>query len=58
MILSTYNEGNRSANICKQDGNYVIMFYEDGHYIRSEVSLNENAADDVAEDWVFNEIKS
>lgn len=53
MILSTYEEGNRTANVCKQDSNYVIMFYEDGNYLRSEVALSESSAEVVAEDWIL-----
>jgi len=53
MILSNYAHENRTANVCKQSGEYVIMCYEDGHYIRSEIALSETSADDIAEDWVF-----
>ena len=53
MILSTYNEGNRTANVCKQEEEYVIMFYEDRNYLRSEVALSESSAEVVAEDWVL-----
>jgi hypothetical protein len=53
MILSTYEEGNRTANVCKHDGEYVIMFYEDGKYLRSEGALTESSAEVDAEDWVL-----
>jgi hypothetical protein len=53
MILSTYEEENRTANVCKQAGEYVIMLYEDGNYLRSEVALSEGSAEVVAEDWVL-----
>ena len=53
MILSTYEEENRTANVCKQAGEYVIMFYEDGNYLHSEVALSKGSAEAVAEDWVL-----
>ena len=58
MILSTYEHENKTANVCKQGSEYVIMFYTDGNYIKSELALNETEADDIADRWVFNEIKS
>ena len=53
MILSTYEEENRTANVCKEADEYVIMLYEDGNYLRSEVALSESSAEVVAEDWVL-----
>ena len=58
MILSTYENGNRLANVCKQGGEYVIMCYEDSNYIKTLASYNEQTAEDLADDWILNEIKS
>jgi hypothetical protein len=52
MILSEFMEGNRSANVCKQQGQWVTMLYENGNYIRDEIALNENEAEAAAERWV------
>ena len=53
MILSTYEHENKSANVCKQGSEYVIMFYEDKNYLRSEIALSESSAEIIAEDWVL-----
>lgn len=58
MILNTYENENKTANVCKQGADYVIMLYTDGNYIRTETALNENDADLIADKWVLNEIKS
>jgi len=58
MILSTYEEGNRTANVCKQGNEYVTMLYENNNYLRTESARNEENAEIIAEDWVLNEIKS
>jgi hypothetical protein len=58
MILSTFENENRTANVCKQGGEYVIMLYEGGNYLRTELAINENNADLIADKWVLNEIKS
>jgi hypothetical protein len=52
MILSEFMEGNRSANVCKQQGQWVTMMYEHGKYIKDEIALNENEAEAIAENWV------
>lgn len=52
MILSEFTEGNRAANVCKQGGEWVVMMYQDGKYIKEDVALSENAAEAKAEDWV------
>jgi hypothetical protein len=57
MILSTFEHENRTANVCKQSGEYVTMFYQDNNYIRTELARNEDDAELIADKWVFNEIK-
>lgn len=52
MILSEFMEGNRSANVCKQQGEWVTMLYENEQYIRSEFALTEDEAEAAAERWV------
>jgi hypothetical protein len=58
MILSTFENENRTANVCKQSGEYVTMLYQDSNYIRTELALTEDDAEGIAENWVFNEIKN
>jgi hypothetical protein len=53
MILSTYEEDNKSANVCKQDGKYVVMYYKDNEYIRTRECNSEENAEIIAEDWVI-----
>ena len=52
MILSEFMEGNRSANVCKQQGEWVTMLYENGNYIKDEFALTELEAEARAEKWV------
>ena len=58
MILSTFEHRNRTANVCKHSREYVTMCYEDGNYIKTLPGYNQQGAEDLAEDWVLNEIKS
>jgi hypothetical protein len=52
MILSEFMEGNRSANVCRQQGQWVTMLYEHGEYIKDELALTEDEAEAIAERWV------
>ena len=54
MILSTYEEGNRLANVCKQGKEWVAMVYEDGQYLKTLLASSESHAEILAEDWVLN----
>ena len=55
MIISTFEEDNRVANVCKQQGEWVVMYYEDNLYISSDTAYNESRAEELAEDWVSKE---
>lgn len=53
MILSTFENNNKSANVCKIAGEYEVMLYKDNSYLRSQVTLTEQQAKNIAEDWVL-----
>jgi hypothetical protein len=53
MILSTFENNNKSANVCKIAGEYEVMFYKDNSYLSSQVTLTEQQAENIAEDWVL-----
>jgi hypothetical protein len=55
MILSEFMEGNRSANVCKQQNEWVTMLYENDEYLRAVICRNEDEAECVAEEWVHRE---
>ena len=52
MIISTFQEGNKTANVCKQLSEWIVMYYENDEYISSDTALNEEHAEELAEDWV------
>ena len=54
MILSTFENNNKSANVCKIAGEYEVMFYKDNSYLKSQVTFTEQQAENIAEDWVLN----
>ena len=54
MILSTFENNNKSANVCKIAGEYEIMFYKDNSYLKSQVTFTEQQAENIAEEWVLN----
>jgi len=53
MILSTFENNNKSANVCKIAGEYELMFYKDNSYLKSQVTFTEQQAENIAEDWVL-----
>jgi superoxide dismutase len=53
MIISNFEEGNRSANVCRQGKSWVVMVYENDQYLETFSAYNENQAEIIAEDWVL-----
>lgn len=53
MIVGTYEEGVRTANVCKQSSDWVVMVYENNEYQRSILARNKDEAEIIAEDWVL-----
>lgn len=53
MIISTFEEDNKMANVCKQQGEWVVMYYKDDEYIYSDTAYNQEHAEKLAEDWIF-----
>ncbi len=53
MILSTYEEDNKLANVCLQQGEWVVMIYENDQYIETLVAISESEAEVIAEDYVM-----
>ena len=53
MILSTFENNNKSANVCKIANEYEVMLYKDNSYLSSQVTLTEQQAENIAEDWVL-----
>ena len=54
MILSTFENGNKAANVCKIAGEYEVMLYIDNKFVKSQVVYNEQSGENFAEDWVLN----
>jgi hypothetical protein len=54
MILSTFENNNKFANVCKIAGEYEVMLYKDNSYLSSQVTLTEQQAKNIAKDWVLN----
>ena len=54
MILSTFENNNKTANVCKIAGQYEVMLYVDKEFVKSQVVWNEQDGEDFAEDWVLN----
>ena len=54
MILSTFENGNKVANVCKIAGEYEVMLYIDNKFVKSQVVYNEQSGENFAEDWVLN----
>lgn len=52
MIISTYENEKRAANVCKQGNEWVVMCYEDNEYLKDIVTLNENQAELIADQWL------
>lgn len=53
MILSTYEEGNKSANVCVQQGRWVVMIYENDQYLETLLATSESNAEMIAENYVM-----
>jgi hypothetical protein len=53
MIISTYEDGVRTANVCRQNRDWVVMTYENNEYLKTILARNEEEAEIVAEDWVL-----
>lgn len=53
MIISTYEEGNKAANVCLQQGEWVVMLYENSQYTETLVANSESKAEIMAEDYVM-----
>jgi hypothetical protein len=53
MIVSTYEEGIRTANVCKQSKDWVVMTYENAEHLKTILARNEEDAEIIAEDWVL-----
>ena len=54
MILSTFENNNKTANVCKIAGEYEVMLYIDNKFVKSQVVYNEQSGENFAEDWVLN----
>jgi hypothetical protein len=53
MILSTYEEGNKSANVCVQQGQWVVMIYKNNQYLETLLATSETNAEIIAENYVM-----
>ena len=53
MILSTFSGEDRTANVCYQSGEFVVMYYAKGKYLQEDVALTEEDAEMKAEDYVL-----
>lgn len=55
MIISTFEGEGRSANVCRQGSQWIVMCYENNQYLKDAVALNEQAAEDIADNWINHE---
>jgi len=53
MILSTYEQDNKSANVCLQQHQWAVMIYENNQYIKTIYAHSETKAEEIAEDYVM-----
>lgn len=55
MIIHSYEKDDRSANVCQQQGQWVVMLYQrtkTTEYLRTVQCANEASAEEEAERWV------
>jgi hypothetical protein len=55
MIISTYENEKRTANVCKQGSEWVVMCYESNQYLKDILAVNENQAELIADQWLNHE---
>ena len=55
MIVSRFEGEGRTANVCKHDREWVVMCYINEEFVEEFVVLNEQDAEDKAENWIYNE---
>ena len=53
MILSTYMEGNKKADVCKKDNEFIVHYYLDNELVKTKQTYDEENAEILAEDWVL-----
>jgi hypothetical protein len=53
MILSTYEQDNKSANVCLQQHQWAVMIYENNQYLKTVLANSEVDAEEIAEDYVM-----
>jgi hypothetical protein len=53
MVLSTFEEGNKSATVCIQGREYVVQHYINNQFIHASIFNKEQAAEIEAENWVL-----
>jgi hypothetical protein len=52
MILNTFENGSKKAEVCTQDNILVIKYYEDDEYLYMQIAGIQKDAETVAEAWV------
>lgn len=55
MIISKFEGEDRSANVCRHSKEWVVMCYKNDNFIKELIALNEQIAEDIAENWIYNE---
>jgi hypothetical protein len=53
MVLSTFEEGNKSATVCIQGREYVVQHYINNEFMHASICNNEQTAEIEAENWVL-----
>jgi len=53
MILSTFEEGDKSATVCLQGKEYIVQHYKDNQFVYASICNNEQDAEILAEDWTL-----
>jgi len=57
MIISTFEEGNKSATVCLQGKDYIVQHYTNNEFIHASIFTKEQDAEIEAENWVLGEME-
>ena len=55
MIVSSFEEGNKSANVCIQGKEYIVQHYINNEFMHASICNSEQDAELEAEKWVLGE---
>jgi len=53
MILSEFMEGNKKADVCKENDKFIVNYYLNNELVKTKPAYDEEDAEILAEDWVL-----